>query len=97
VHYIFVNFNDYLFHIELSNLQLMEYLVQTVSHIHCSNDEVALVGNIIVIMCRIQGAGKVNTVVVDITGHCDLSLYCKVLQITLNMSFTKTCFISTLL
>jgi hypothetical protein len=97
VRYFFVHFNDYLFHIELPNLQLMEYLVQTVLHIHCSNEEVASAGIVIVIVCRIQGAGKVNTLVVDIIGHCDLSVYCKVLQTTLYVSFIKTCFISTLL
>ena len=95
--YFFVHFNDYLFHIELLNLQLMEYLVQKVLHVHCSDDEVALVGIVIVIVCRIQSAGKVNTLVVDIIGHCDLSLYCKVLQTTLYVSFTKTWLISKLL
>jgi len=81
--YFFVHFKDYLFHIELPNLQLMEHLVQTVLHIHSSNDEVASAGILIVTVCRIQGAGKVNTLVVDTIGHCDLSLYCKALQTTL--------------
>ena len=76
--YFFVHFNDYLFHIELPNLQLMEYLVQTVVHIHCSNDEVTSAGIVIVIVCRIQGAGKVSTLLADIIGHCDLSVYCKI-------------------
>ena len=95
--YFFAHFNDNLFHIKLLNLQLMEYLVQTILHIHCSNDEDASAGIVIVIVCRIQSAGKVSTLVVDIIGHCDLSLYCKVLQTTLYMSFTKTWLISNLL
>ena len=95
--YFFVLFNDNLFHIELLNLQLMEYSVQTVLHIYCSNKEVASAGIVIVIVCRIQGAGKVCTLVVDIIGHGDLSLYCKILQTTLCVSFTKTWLISKLL
>jgi len=97
VRYFFVYFKDNLFHVELLNLQLMEYLVQTVLHIHCSNDEVASSGIVIVIVCRIQGVGKVSILVVDIKGHCDLSLYCKVLQTTLYVIFTKTWLISNLL
>ena len=75
----------------------MEYSVQTVLHIYCSNKEVASAGIVIVIVCRIQGAGKVCTLVVDIIGHGDLSLYCKILQTTLCVSFTKTWLISKLL
>jgi len=97
VRYFFVHFNDYLFHIELPNLQSMEYSVQTVLHIHCSNDEIASAGIVIVIVCRIQGAGKVNSLVDDIINHCDLSVYCKGLQTTLYVNFTKTWCMSTLL
>jgi hypothetical protein len=81
--YLFVHFNDYLFHIELPNLQIMEYLVQTVLHIHCSNDEITSAGIVIVIVCRILGAGKVNTLVDDVIDYCELSVYCKGLQTTL--------------